>query len=95
MDQHYLLRVRLVGNENFRVKAHLCERALQNFWCHGLVIKSASGQISPLTRVNPFNRFVRTESKHLVMMTRKTGMREITFSLLNLDTFNAVSVSFR
>ena len=23
-----------------------------------LVIKSASGQISPLTRVNPFNRFV-------------------------------------
>ena len=60
-----------------------------------LVIKSAGGQISPLTRVNPFNRFVRTESKHLVMMTRKTGMRKITFSLLNLDTFNGVSVFFR
>ena len=59
-----------------------------------LVIKSASGQISPLTRVNPFNRFVRTESKHLVMMTRKTGLRKITFSLLNLDTFNAVPVFF-
>ena len=59
-----------------------------------LVIKSASGQISPLARVNPFNRFVRTESKYLVMMTRKTGLRKITFSLLNLDTFNAVSVFF-